>query len=114
MLLCVGEGQDCLGELAFSPADWLVLRVTLRGSPGLGEQVGGVLGMLWRIWILRDVLFFCKLLRKWCVCMYMCVVWKYGDVYLVRCSHCFGGSIVKGLKFQDLAPKFSPSSAICV
>lgn len=54
--------------------------------------------MLWRIRILRDVLFFCKLLRKWCVCMYMCVVWKFGDVYLMRCSHCLVASI-----FQDLA-----------
>lgn len=54
-------------------------RQLFRGSPGPREQVGGVLGMLWRIRILRDVMFFCKLLRKWCVCMYMCVIWKFGN-----------------------------------
>lgn len=35
--------------------------------------------MLWRIRILRDVMFFVKMLRKWCVCMYMCVIWKFGN-----------------------------------
>lgn len=73
---------------------WSSGPVTLHGSPGLIEQVGGVLGMLWRIRILRDVLFFCKLLRKWCVCMCVCVCCL--EVCLLDAMlSSFGGSIVK-------------------
>lgn len=55
---------------------WSSRSVTLQVSPGLREQVGGVLGMLWRIRILWDVLFFVNCSESGvCVCMYMCVVW---------------------------------------
>ena len=76
LLLC-GRGSGL--------TDWSSGSVTVHSSPGLREQVGGVLGMLWRIRFLRDVLFFvncsesgvcvCGVCVCVCVSMYMCVVW---------------------------------------
>lgn len=53
------------------PAGWSLGSVNLHSRLG-PREVGGVPGMLWRTRILRDVLFFCKLLRKWCVYVYVC------------------------------------------
>lgn len=50
---------------------WSLGSVNLHSRLG-PREVGGVPGMLWRTRILRDVLVFCKLLRKWCVYVYVC------------------------------------------
>lgn len=62
---------------------WSSGSVTLHSSPGLREQVGGVLGMLWRIRILRDVLFFVNCSESGvCVYVYVCCL----DVWVLLMS----------------------------
>lgn len=96
LLLCVGEGQDCQDEMASRS-------VSQQGSPGLRE---------WKRRGTRDVaikdstrcaFFFCKLHRKWCVCLCKCHVWKFG-FHSVWCSHCEWTSLwrLQSLKFEDL------------
>lgn len=64
LLTLCGRGSRLTG--------WSSGPVTVHSSPGLREQVGGVLGMLWRIRILRDVLFFVNCSESG-VCVCVCV-----------------------------------------
>lgn len=83
-----------------------------HGSPGLREQVGGVLGMLWRIRILQDVLFFVNYPESGvclcvCACIYVCVcvVWKFG-YYSCRLDVTL--SLFGGLNLEFSTIKTSP------
>ena len=99
LLLC-GRGSGL--------TDWSSGSVTVHSSPGLREQVGGVLGMLWRIRFLRDVLFFvncsesgvCVSVVCACVCVCRCICVSCGSSGAMLSS--FGGSTPQTLEFQDL------------
>lgn len=100
------------------PPGWSSGSVTLRGSPGLREQVGGVLGMLWRIRILRDVLFFVNCSESGvCACVYTCVVWMFGcySCLFVAMLSLFGGLTIKASNFQELdkPPNLIPLQYVC-
>lgn len=104
LLTLYGQGSGLLwGEAAGPQGQYLY-----RCSPSPKEQVGGgVLGVLWRIRILRDVMFFVNCSESGvCVCIcvsFGCLGTTY--LYLMRCSHGSVGrfdSRPQSLKFQHL------------
>lgn len=70
---------------------------------GLREQVGGVLGMLWRIRILRNVVFFVNCSESGVCGRVHGVSFGSCGVRSMHCSHRLVGLIVKAL-IQDFAP----------
>lgn len=53
---------------------------------------------------------FVKLLRKWCMCMYMCVVWRFGHYSCIfnAMLSLFGVLRPQSLKFQDSDKPLNP------
>lgn len=95
---------------------WSSGSVTLQVRPGLREQVGGVLGMLWRRKDSEMCCFFVNCSESG-VCVCICVLFGYNLCLLDAMLSLFGGLIVKATEPQiprfRRAPKFNPS-AICV